>query len=73
MSNVWLTHAATNFVQYELDTYDGSSGAPVLYFGDSDGVVIVGVHLGHGKGHVYNEGSVLTKAVLKEMMDAFRE
>ena len=78
-SFVQCTHAATNVVQYELDTYKGSSGAPLLYFGDSEvGIVIMAVHL-HGVTNeetecpMYNEGSVLTKTVLKKMMDTFPE
>lgn len=73
------THAATSLVQYELDTYPGSSGSPLLYYGDSDiGIVIMAVHL-HGvteketKCPMYNEGSVLTKAVLDGMMATFYE
>ena len=77
-SFVQCTHATTVLVQYKLDTYDGSSGAPLLYFGDSEvGIVIMGVHLcargSRKKGHMCNEGSVLTTAVLQKMMNAFRE
>lgn len=76
------THAATSLVRYELDTYPGSSGSPLLYSaaaGDSDiGIVIMAVHL-HGateketKRPMFNEGSVLTKAVLDGMMATFYE
>ena len=74
-----LQFLSSTSLRLTIDTYAGSSGAPLLYFGDSEvGIVIMAVHL-RGRTDketecpMYNEGCVLTEAFLKEMMDTFRE
>ena len=62
-------------VRYKLDTYEGSSGSPLLYaysryINDITevGVVVMAVHQrGFPR---YNEGSVLTQTFLKGLRDA---
>ena len=74
-SSVQHSHADMDVVKYDLDTYVGSSGAPLLYFGDREvGIVIMAVHLRgcteRPSGRpVYNQGSVLTKTVLDRVRE----
>ena len=68
-----LFDGSTDVVMYKLDTYEGSSGSPLLYIhshkqSEDAGVVVMAVH--RKEYTRYNEGSVLTQVFLNELRKA---